>query len=132
MATTGSDVRLRDALLLVAEEFEREATLLEGHADEADSPISITRYLNIRAAAHPAPIAGASTDKPGTPPPADPVVPPSPTPNRRTPSRCACQNLAQYLWAEPQPASHSVTLLLPGCCAPHTEEGRPEGRPQYP
>jgi hypothetical protein len=84
MATIGSDVRLRDALLLVAEEFEREATLLEGQ-DEADSPISITHYLNIRAAAHPAPIAGASTDKPGTPPPADPVVLPSPTPNRRTP-----------------------------------------------
>jgi hypothetical protein len=97
MATTGSDVRLRDALLLVAEEFEREATLLEGHADEADSPISITRYLNIRAAAHPAPIAGASTDKPGTPPPADPVVPPSPTPNRRTPIEMRLSELGTIL-----------------------------------
>jgi hypothetical protein len=43
MAAAGSDVRLREALLLIAEEFEQEAALLEGHADEAHSPISITR-----------------------------------------------------------------------------------------
>jgi hypothetical protein len=64
MAATGSDVRLREALLLIAEEFEQEAALQEGHADEADSPISITRYPKLKAAAHPAPTVVASTDTP--------------------------------------------------------------------
>jgi hypothetical protein len=36
MAATGSDVRLREALLLVAKEFEQEAARLEGDAARAD------------------------------------------------------------------------------------------------
>jgi hypothetical protein len=35
MATTGSDIKLREALLLVAEEFEREAARLEGTTIQA-------------------------------------------------------------------------------------------------
>jgi hypothetical protein len=38
MAAAAGDVRLRDALLLVAEEFEREAAPLEGDAGKADEP----------------------------------------------------------------------------------------------
>jgi hypothetical protein len=39
IAATGSDVRLRDALLLVAEEFEQEAARLEDDACRTDDPI---------------------------------------------------------------------------------------------
>jgi hypothetical protein len=38
MAATGSDFRLRGALLLVAEEFEQEAARVEGDAGQADEP----------------------------------------------------------------------------------------------
>jgi hypothetical protein len=38
MAETGYDLRLREALLLVAEEFEREAARLDGAAHDAGGP----------------------------------------------------------------------------------------------
>jgi hypothetical protein len=38
LAETGDDLRLREALLLVAEEFEREAARLDGIADGEGKP----------------------------------------------------------------------------------------------
>ncbi len=38
MAETGDDLRLREALLLVAEEFDREAARLDGADDNAGTP----------------------------------------------------------------------------------------------